>query len=74
MFETMDNPIWNSRDYLDISKDDVPPEEEDPMCPTILLIAQEKRMSREPWRNVLILTTFDKGIGYMQLKRRLNAK
>jgi len=69
-FETMDNPIWNSRDYVDLSEDNEPLEEEDPICPTILLTLQEKRMLREPWRNALILTTYEKGIGYMQLKLR----
>jgi len=42
--------------------------------PTILLTAAEKRALREPWRNALIIRMFDKGIGYLQLKRRLKTK
>ena len=31
-------------------------------------------MLREPWRNALIIKMFDKGIGFLQLKRRLKVK
>ena len=47
-FETRDNPIWMVDDHDDISDDDVPREDEDPLCPTILLTAAEKRLLREP--------------------------
>jgi len=56
------------------SGDDEPIGEDDPLCPTIHLTAEEKKLLRAPWRNALILTTLDKGIGYMQLKRRLKIK
>jgi len=58
----------------DTSEDDEPQGEDDPSCPTILLTAAEKRALREPWRHALIIRMFDKGIGYLQLKRRLKAK
>ncbi|KAJ8439331.1 hypothetical protein Cgig2_022468 [Carnegiea gigantea] len=74
VFETRDNPIW-SADYLwENPKDDDPPEYDDPTCPTILLMAQDKRVLRETWRNALIIKMFDKGIGFLQLKRKLKAK
>ena len=31
-------------------------------------------MLRQPWKNALIIRMFDKGIGYLQLKRRLKTK
>ena len=73
-FETRDNPIWMADTEADTSDDEEPAEEEDPLCPTIRLTAAEKRVLREPWRNALIIRMFDKGIGYLQLKRRLKAK
>jgi len=73
-FETRDNPIWMADAEADTSDDDEPVEEEDPLCPTIRLTAAEKRVLREPWRNGLIIRMFDKGIGYLQLKRRLKTK
>ena len=66
--------MWCPWDYVDVSKDDELPENEDLMCPTILLTAQKKRMLREPWRDALIVKLFDKGVGYMQLKERLKTK
>ena len=74
VFETKDNPIWVDNDNADVSDDDEFVGEDDRTCPTILLTAEEKRMLREPWRNALILRMFDKGIGYLQLKRRLKTK
>ena len=72
--ETRDNPMWLD-DIHDIESDnDEPVENEDPLCPTIILTAAEKKALREPWRNALIIRMFDKGIGYLQLKRRLKAK
>ena len=73
-FETRDNPIWMIEDHDDISDDDVPADDDDPLCPTILLTAAEKKLLREPWKNALIIRMFDKGIRYLQLKRRLKAK
>ena len=73
-FETRDNPIWMAEEHRYLSEVDEPDEEEDPLCPTILLTAAEKKVLREPWRNALIIRMFDKGIGYLQLKRRLKAK
>ena len=58
----------------DVSDDDEPEEDDDPLCPTILLTAAEKKILRKLWRNALIIRTFDKGIGYLQLKRRLKTK
>ncbi|KAJ8431280.1 hypothetical protein Cgig2_007613 [Carnegiea gigantea] len=68
------NPIWREATYEDLSEDDEPPQEDDPLCPTILLTAAEKRMLRDPWRKALIIRMFDKGIGYLQLKQRLKTK
>jgi len=73
-FDTRDNPIWVDTPYENTSDDDVLLEEDDPLCPTILLSAEEKKALREPWRNALIIRMFDKGIGYLQLKRRLKVK
>ena len=73
-FETHDNPIWMDNANDDASEDDEPMDNDDPLCPTILLTAVEKRMLREPWKNALIIRMFDKGIGYLQLKRRLKTK
>ena len=70
-FETRDNPIWVDEGNGDTSDDDEPMAEDDPLCPTILLTAAEKKALREPWRNALIIRMFDKGIGYLQLKRCL---
>jgi len=70
----MTNPMWgDTNDDVD-SGDDEPTLEDDPSCPTIRLTIEEKKHLRTTWRNALILTTFDKGIGYMQLKRRLELK
>ena len=57
-----------------ISDDDEPPQEDDPICPTITLTKEEKRQLWRPWRNAIIIRMFDKGIGYLQLKRRLKTK
>ena len=46
--EMREKPIWCSNEYDDVSEDNEPLEEEDCRCPTILLIAQEQRMLREP--------------------------
>ena len=73
-FETRDNPMWVAEIQTIESDDDEPVEDEDPLCPTILLTAEEKRALREPWKNALIIRMFDKGIGYLQLKRRLKTK
>jgi len=48
-FETRDNPIWLADPHEEDSDDDVPVEEDDPLCPTILLTAAEKKALREPW-------------------------
>ncbi|KAJ8423230.1 LOW QUALITY PROTEIN: hypothetical protein Cgig2_027656 [Carnegiea gigantea] len=42
-FETRENPVWEAEGGGDVSEDDKAPEAEDPTCPTILLIAAEKR-------------------------------
>jgi len=68
------NPIWESDPYCDVSDDDEVPDEDDPTCPTIVLTAEEKRQLRHPWRNALIIKMFDKGIGFMQLRRGLRKK
>ncbi|KAJ8450709.1 hypothetical protein Cgig2_021181 [Carnegiea gigantea] len=73
-FETRENPIRDADGFDDASEDDEPPEEDNPTCPTILLTAAEKRMLLEPRRNALIIKMFDKGIGFLQLKRRLKIK
>ncbi|KAJ8435311.1 hypothetical protein Cgig2_026403 [Carnegiea gigantea] len=72
--ETRENPMWSADYYWEQLEDDEPPEFDDPTCPTILLTAQEKRILRELWRNALIIRMFDKGIGFLQLKRRLKTK
>jgi len=73
-FETRDNPIWVADTQDIVSEDDELVDDEDPLCPTILLTAAEKRSLREPWKNALIIRMFDKEIGYLQLKRRLKTK
>jgi len=73
-FETRDNPIWVADEQEYLLEDDELEEDEDPLCPTILLTAAEKKVLREPWRNALIIRMFNKGIGYLQLKRRLKTK
>lgn len=71
---TFENPVWEAEQEGDYSEDDELPEIEGPTCPTILLTAAEKRMLRDPWRNALIIRMFDKGIGFIQLKRHLKTK
>jgi len=73
-FTAMTNPMWEDTEGDVESGDDEPVMEDDPLCPTICLSSEEKKLLRSPWRNALILTTLDKGIGYMQLKRRLRLK
>lgn len=68
------NPAWENTPYCDVSDDDEAPEDDDPNCPTILISAKEKRQLWYPWRNALIIKMFDKGIGFMQLKRGLKKK
>ena len=70
----MTNPMWEDTDDDVDSGDDEPTLEDDPLCPTICLTSKEKKHLRSPWRNALILTTLDKGIGYMQLKQQLKLK
>ena len=70
----MTTPYGQKTVTEDVSDDDDSVEDEDPLCPTILLSAAEKRMLRPPWKNALIIRMFDKGIGYLQLKRRLKSK
>ena len=72
-FSARVNPIWEGNNILE-SDDDEPVEVEDPTCSTTTLSAEEKRMLREPWRDALIIKMFDKGIRYMQLKKRLRTK
>jgi len=74
MFETCDNPIWIAEANTDTLDDGEPVEDDDPLCPTILLTAEEKKVLREPWRNALIICMFDKGSGYLQLKQRRKTK
>jgi len=69
-FETCENPLWEAEGYDYVSEDD----EEDPKCPTILLTVAEKWMLREPRKNALIIKMFNKGIGFLQLKRQLKIK
>jgi len=73
-FETRYNPIWMAEVNDDNSDDGEPVEDDEPLCPTILLTTAEKKVLREPWRNALIIRMFNKGIGYLQLKRRLKTK
>jgi len=68
------NAIWDDTFQGEESGDDEPPEIDDPACPTITLTAREKRQLRNLWRNAIIIKMFDKGIGYLQLKRRLKNK
>ena len=72
--EMRENPMQDLREYDDVSEDDEPSIEEGPTCPMILLTAQEKRMLKEPWKDALIVKLFDKGVGYMQLKKHLKTK
>jgi len=58
-FETRDNPIWMEEDRDDASDDGKPVEDEDRLCPTMLLTAAKKKILREPWRNALIICMFD---------------
>jgi len=73
-FTAMTNPMWEDLEDDFDSGDDEPALDDDPLCPTISLTAEEKKHLRSPWKNALILTTLDKVIGYMQLKRRLKVK
>ena len=63
-------------DDNDCSDDELldPTVEEDPCCPTIKLTKDQKKRLRRPWRNALIIKMFDKGVGFMQLQKRLKAK
>ena len=58
----------------DVSDDDKPVEDDDPLCLTILLTSAEKKALPEPWRKRWLSECLIKGIGYLQLKRRLRAK
>ena len=73
-FTAMTNPMWEDTNGDVESGDDEPVMDDDPLCPTICLSSEDKKLLRSPWRNALILTTLDKGIGYMQLKRQLRLK
>lgn len=66
--------MWEHQPYYEVSDGDEAPEEDDLTCPTILLTAEEKRQLHYPWTNALIIKMFDKGIGFMQLKKGLKKK
>ena len=61
--------MWCPRDYDDVSEDDEQSKNGDLTRCTILLMAQEKRMLREPQQEALMVKLFDKGIEYMQVKK-----
>ncbi|KAL8141679.1 hypothetical protein V2J09_014711 [Rumex salicifolius] len=71
-----ENPMYQDDGIGDdyTTDDDVPPEEDDPDCPTITLTAVEKRELWKPWKDTLIVRLFDKNLGYMALRRRLAQK
>lgn len=73
-FNVIHNVMWDDTLPGDESGDDEPLEVEDPTCLTVTLAALEKRQLRSPWKNAIIIRMFDRGIGYLQLKRRLKAK
>ena len=77
-FSSFSNPVWaedahgdcvsSYEDEADSSDDD------DPRCPTIKLTKEQKTRLMNPWKNVVIIKMFDKGVGYMQLQKRLKSK
>jgi len=69
-----DNPIWVEKQIMTMSLKTMSHRPRKPTCPTILLTSAEKRMLREPWWKALTIRMFDKGIGYLQLKKRLKTK
>jgi len=76
VYSSYSNPVWKDTGEKEISSDedkdgDV---ENDPKCPTIRLSKEQKTRMRAPWRQALIIKMFDRGIGYLQLKRRLKTK
>ena len=66
----------SEEEYGDCSDDESinPNAKDDPSCPTIRLTKEQKQRLRRPWRNALIIKMFDKGIGFMQLQKRLKSK
>ncbi|KAL8158943.1 hypothetical protein V2J09_000480 [Rumex salicifolius] len=54
------------------TEDDAIPEDDDPECPTIALKAEEKHELWRSWKDTLIIRLFDKGPGFMTLRRRLS--
>lgn len=60
----------------EVSDDDEAPENMpiDDRCPIILLLKEEKKRMRKPWKNSLIIKMFDGNLGYMGLMRRLKKK
>lgn len=52
--------------------DELPiPEEEDDLCPTIVLTREEKARLRKPWKQALIIKLLGRSIGYNSLSMRL---
>ncbi|KAL2925231.1 hypothetical protein RDABS01_033541 [Bienertia sinuspersici] len=60
------NPLFDNENMADEdSNNDLPPEDldEDSKCPIILLVKEEKKRLRRPWKSPLIIKMFDKHIG-----------
>lgn len=61
------SPIRTSAGFYDdgnVSNDDeINPEEDDPLCPTIRLTKAEKVRFRSPWRKTLIIKVMGKAVG-----------
>jgi hypothetical protein len=66
-------PLDTPDDDSEASDDDeLPiPEEEDDLCPTIVLTREEKARLRKPWKQALIIKLLGRSIGYNYLSMRL---
>lgn len=75
-FTIQQNPVYqeveSEEDYE--TDDDIQPEADDPECPTITLTVADKKEFWKPWKNTPILKLFDKGPGYMTIKKKLIQK
>ncbi|KAL8141405.1 hypothetical protein V2J09_007426 [Rumex salicifolius] len=52
--------------------DDEADPQDDPLCPTIRITKAEKCELRRPWAHSLLVNLFEKGPGYIQIRRRLD--
>ncbi|KAL8171401.1 hypothetical protein V2J09_023205 [Rumex salicifolius] len=50
-------------------EDDKVEEDQDPLCSTIALTAEEKDRIRQPWKNAIIIKVLDQSMGYIYVPK-----